>query len=85
MPGQPWTLPCSRSRKSSHLPSVHLCPGTAMRVHRGLFGFLWLVEPELVVVAVLCSRELLNQEDDGIMEDAQHSEPVHTCKEHTWC
>lgn len=66
-------------QEGAHLPEVHFGPGRAMGVQRGLLGLLWLVEPEPVAVAVLGPVKLLYQEDDGIVEEAQHPQPTHTC------
>lgn len=36
------------------------------------------MKSELVVVAVLCSIKLLNQKHNGIMDNPQHPQTIHT-------
>lgn len=49
-----------------------------MWVQWRFIGLLWLVESELVVVAVLGSIQLLDQKHNGVMDDSQHPQAVHT-------
>lgn len=49
-----------------------------MWVQRRFIGLLWLVKSELVIVAVLCSIQLLYQEHNSIMDNPQHPQTVHT-------
>lgn len=62
------------------MPEVPFSPGRAVGVHGRLLGLLWLVEPELVVGAMLGSTELLYQEHNSMVENAQHLQPTHTWK-----
>lgn len=49
-----------------------------MWVQRRFIGLLRLVKSELVVVAVLRSIQLLNQEHNSIMDNPQHPQTIHT-------
>lgn len=49
-----------------------------MRVQGGFIGFFWFVETEFVIPTVLGTRQLLNQKHNGIMENPQHPQTVHT-------
>lgn len=49
-----------------------------MGVQRGFVGLLWLMKSELVVVAVLRSVQLLNQEHNSIVDNPQHPQTIHT-------
>lgn len=50
-----------------------------MGVQGGFVGVFWLVEPELVIPAVLGTGQLLNQEHNCIVENPQHPQAINTC------
>lgn len=60
-------------------PVVNLCPGRSVGVDGRFIGFVWFVKAEAVVVTVSGAVELLEQEDHGLMDNSQHSQPVNTC------
>ena len=60
------------------MPQVDFSPSRAMGVQRGFVGLLWLMKSELVVVAVLRSVQLLNQEHNSIVDNPQHPQTIHT-------
>lgn len=60
------------------MPQVDFSPSRAMWIQRRFIGLLWLMKSELVVVAVLCSIQLLNQEHDSIVDNPQHPQTIHT-------
>jgi len=68
-----WWVPSS--------PGVDLCAGRAVGVDGRLVGFLRLVEAEAVTATVSGAVQLLQQEDHGLVDDAQHPQPVHACEE----
>lgn len=39
------------------------------------------MKPELVVVAVLCSVQLLDQEHNSVVDNPQHPQTIHTWNE----
>lgn len=49
-----------------------------MRVQGGFVGLFWFVETEFVIPTVLGPSQLLNQKHNGIMENPQHPQTVHT-------
>lgn len=64
--------------QSSHLPQVDFSPSRAMWIQRRFIGLLWFMKSELVVVAVLCSIKLLNQKHNGVVDNPQHPQTIHT-------
>lgn len=64
----------------SHQPVADLGAGRAAGVERRLVALLRLVEAEAVAAAVAGAVELLQQEDHGLVDDAQHPQSVDTCR-----
>lgn len=60
-------------------PVVDLCSGRSVRVDGRFVGLVWFVKAEAVVVTVSRAVELLKQEDHGLLDNSQHSQPVHPC------
>ena len=60
------------------VPCVDFSSGAATRVERKLlFDVITAVEAEAVVFAGCGPLQLLQQEDDSIMDDAEHPRPSH--------
>ena len=63
------------------LPEIDLSAGCPMGIQGWfLLALSLLVVAELIVLAALGSRQLLCQEDDSIMVDAQEPCPTHSTK-----
>lgn len=60
-------------------PVVDLGAGRAVGVEWRLVALLRLMEAEAVAPAVPGAVELLQQEDNGLVDDAQHPQPIDTC------
>ena len=67
----PHPLPSSGG---ADLPVVQLRTGRAMGIDWRLIRLLWLVESEAVVAAVPGSLELLQEEEDSVVNHAQHAQ-----------
>lgn len=60
------------------VPCIDFSSGAATRVEGQLFlDVIAAVEAEAVVFAVRGPLQLLQQEDDGIVDDAEHPWPAH--------
>lgn len=62
-------------------PVVNLCSGRSVGVDGWFIRLVWFVKAEAVVVTMSGAVELLKQEDHGLMDKSQHSQPVDTCEE----
>lgn len=60
---------------------MNLCTGRAVGVDGRLIRLLGLVEAEAVAPAVSGAVQLLQQEDDGLVDDSQHPQTVHAWEE----
>lgn len=60
---------------------VNLCSGRSVRVDGRFIKLVRFVKAEAVVVTVSGAVKLLKQEDHGLMDNTQHSQPVDTCDE----
>lgn len=62
-------------------PVVNLCSGRSVGVDGRFIGLIRLVKAEAVVVTVSGAIELLKQEDHCLVDNSQHSQPIHTWNE----
>lgn len=61
-----------------YVPCIDFSPSTATGIKGKLFlDVITAVEAEAVPLAVRCALQLLKQEDDGIVDDAEHPRPAH--------